>query len=70
MIETNPSALSAAPGPMRLLKCNEVVRRGDFVALANAGFEPWVGPSGFRADTFVKQIYRLKNPPVQTKGPH
>jgi hypothetical protein len=46
------------PERLRPLKWNELVRRGDFVADGKQGFEPWVGPSGFRADAFVKQIYR------------
>ena len=53
---------------LRPLKWNELVRRGDFVASAKVGFEPWVGPSGFRADAFVTQIYRLlKSPPARAK---
>lgn len=40
------------------LKWDERVQRGDFVQDGQKGFEPWVGPAGFRADTFVKQIYR------------
>lgn len=44
---------------LRRLKWNEVVFRGDFVASEHRGFEPWEGPGGFRADTFVKPIYRL-----------
>jgi len=43
---------------LRRLQWNELVRRGDFVEDGREGFEPWVGPSGFRADAFVKQIYR------------
>jgi hypothetical protein len=50
----------AAPdgGTLRRLKWNEVVSRGDFVADEQQGFAPWSGPSGFRADAFVKPIYR------------
>lgn len=44
--------------PFRLLKSNEVVGRGDFVADEHCGFQPWEGPGGFRADAFVKPIYR------------
>jgi hypothetical protein len=42
----------------RPLKWDERVRRGDFVQDGLQGFEPWEGPAGFRADAFVKQIYR------------
>jgi len=44
----------------RRLKWNEVVRRGDFVADGRLALEPWEGPGGFRADAFVKSIYRRK----------
>lgn len=42
----------------RLLKPNELVSRGDFVAELPGEFQPWEGPTGFRADSFVKPIYR------------
>jgi hypothetical protein len=55
---------------LRPLKWNERVCRGDFVADGKQGFEPWVGPSGFRADAFVKQIYRkLRRRPAGAKQP-
>jgi hypothetical protein len=51
----------------RPLKWDERVRRGDFVEDGHLGFEPWEGPAGFRADTFVKQIYRrLRNRPASS----
>ena len=55
-----PEALPGAgvPERFRRLKWNEVVCRGDFVADERLGLEPWEGPSGFRADAFVKTIYR------------
>jgi hypothetical protein len=43
---------------LRRLEWNELVRRGDFVEDGRQGFELWEGPSGFRADAFVKTIYR------------
>ncbi len=54
----------------RPLKWNETARRGDFVEDGNQGFEPWIGPSGFQAGTFNKQIYRkLTRPPAaETPG--
>jgi hypothetical protein len=58
MSDADPSALPIVSACLRPLKWNELVCRGDFVEDEHAGFEPWVGPSGFRADAFVKQIYR------------
>ena len=52
------SAKAGVPERFRRLKWNEVVCRGDFVADERLGFEPWEGPGGFRADSFVKTIYR------------
>jgi hypothetical protein len=46
------------PKHLRPLKWNELVRRGDFVEDGRRGFEPWEGPAGFRADAFIKTIYR------------
>jgi hypothetical protein len=46
------------PKRLRRLKRNELVTRGDFVADERRGFEAWDGPSGFRADSFVKPIFR------------
>lgn len=52
----------------RPLKWNELVKRGDFVKDVNEGFEPWEGPAGFRADSFIKTIYRkLTRPKVATR---
>ena len=45
---------------LRPLKRDEVVRRGDFVKIGEQKLEPWVGPGGFRADSFVNPIYRLQ----------
>lgn len=58
MSEANLSAIAIVSKSLRPLKWNELVRRGDFVEDGREGFEPWEGPSGFRADAFVKQIYR------------
>jgi hypothetical protein len=46
------------PKRSRRLKGNELVTRGDFVANEQRGFEPWEGPTGFRADAFMKPVYR------------
>lgn len=62
MNENDPAAVSPGPEGLRLLKWNELVRRGDFVEDGREGFEPWEGPGGFRADAFVKQIYRRLKP--------
>lgn len=50
--------LDDVPLRLRRLGPDELVTRGDFVADKQRGFEPWDGPSGFRADAFVKPIYR------------
>jgi len=54
---------------LRRLQWHELVCRGDFVEDGHEGFEPLEGPSGFRADAFVKQIYRQLRPssPAATK---
>jgi hypothetical protein len=44
----------------RRLKWDELVVSGDFITNEQQEFEPWEGPSGFRADAFVKPIYRRK----------
>jgi len=48
------------PRRFRRLKWNELVFNGDFVADERLGLEPWEGPGGFRADSFMKPIYRQK----------
>jgi hypothetical protein len=58
MNESDSTPVAAVSQHLRPLKWNEMVRRGDFVEDGKQGFEPWVGPGGFRADAFVKQIYR------------
>lgn len=68
MNETDPSALPVLLEHLRPLKWNERVERGDFVADGRQGFELWEGPGGFRADAFVKQIYRRLAPsPAKAK---
>jgi hypothetical protein len=62
MNETDPPAIAVVPESLRRLKWNELVRRGDFIEDGQNGFEPWEGPSGFRADAFVKKIYRRLHP--------
>ena len=46
------------PKRLRRLKWNEQVSLGDFVRNEHRCFELWQGPGGFRADSFVKSIYR------------
>ena len=64
-IETEAESAEAGASPeslvaagLRKLAWNELVRKGDFVADGYDGFEQWEGPSGFRADAFVKATYR------------
>lgn len=54
--EGNETAIQAEG--LRLLEWNELVRQGDFVADGTQRFKLWEGPSGFRADAFVKPTYR------------
>jgi hypothetical protein len=68
----NESLVPAVTGKhLRPLKWNELVRLGDFVKNGRQGFEPWIGPSGFRADAFIKTIYRrlARQPAVARKAP-
>jgi hypothetical protein len=51
----------SVPKDFRRLQANELVSVGDFVADEQRGFEPWEGPNGFRADSFVRAIYRRNN---------
>ena len=60
----NNTAPAVSPDRLRPLKWNELVRRGDFVEDGRDGFELWDGPGGFRAASFVKQIYRLCRRPA------
>lgn len=59
--QTGDSEARAGNGDRKLfrrLKWNELVRNGDFVANGGRSLEPWEGPNGFRADAYVKPIYR------------
>ena len=58
MNPTVPSDPAVVSKDLRRLEFHERVRRGDFVEDGRQGFEPWDGPPGFRADAFVKTIYR------------
>ena len=58
MNQPETSAKAEVPDHFRRLKDNELVRRGDFVTNAHRGFELWEGPGGFRADAFLKPIFR------------
>ena len=68
---TKPEASEIAGVPQRLrrLKWNEVVSCGDFVADEHRGFELWEGPGGFRANAFLKPIYRRHEIRSTTKKP-
>jgi hypothetical protein len=58
MIAQAAPAVVAAPEAFRPLRWNEMVKRGDYIQDGRNGYELWVGPSGFHAGSFVKQIYR------------
>ena len=51
----------------RRLKWDELVVSGDFVVNENRVFELWEGPSGFRADAFLRPIYRQKKRPARAR---
>jgi hypothetical protein len=51
----------------RLLKGHELPRAGDFFG-GQQGLQPWEGPTGFRADAFVKPIYRPDKKPSRHFG--
>ena len=51
-------AEAVIPKRLRRLKWDELVSVGDFVADERRGFEPWEGPNGFRANAFIKPVYR------------
>ena len=52
----------------RRLRADELVGQGDFIADGKRGFKPWEGPGGFRADAFVKPIYRKMTPRQNGSG--
>jgi hypothetical protein len=60
MNEADPSATIVLSKCLRRLKWNERVSRGDFVMDEHQDFELWEGPAGFRADSFLKSIYRRR----------
>jgi hypothetical protein len=60
MDKTEPCLEPAVPAGLRLLDFNELVAPGDFVKDERGGILPWAGPRGFRADSFVLPIYRLR----------
>jgi hypothetical protein len=53
-----PTAEAGVPKNFRRLKPDELVIVGDFVGDGGRGLELWEGPNGFRADSFIKAIYR------------
>jgi hypothetical protein len=68
MSEAGPTATIALSNCLRRLKWNELVSRGDFVMDEHRDFEPWEGPSGFRADAFLKPIYRKRKHRLDKAG--
>ena len=61
-MNSESAATATKPLSFRRLAWNELVRRGDYVEDGKSGFEPWEGPSGFHADSFIKTIYRKYSP--------
>ena len=58
--EPEAAARARVPSHFRRLKWNEVVWTGDFVADERLELHSWEGPSGFRAGSFTRPIYRQK----------
>jgi hypothetical protein len=56
-VESNEHLIDDHAG-FRRLQAHELVSHGDFVADKHQMLELWDGPTGFRADAFVKTIYR------------
>ena len=57
-VEPEAPTRASVPERFRRLKWNEVVWSCDFVADERLGLQPWEGPSGFRAGSFARPIYR------------
>lgn len=53
-----PVRTEVPPAGFRRLHESEVVTPGDYVMNESQDIEPWEGPRGFRAGSFLKQIYR------------
>jgi hypothetical protein len=58
VVNAEASTKGGIPKRFRRLKWDELVSRGDFVVDERLEYKPWEGPNGFRADSFVKPIYR------------
>ena len=57
--EHKPSSIVANdPTRFRRLAQDELVRRGDLVENEQAELTEWEGPTGFRASSFKRPIYR------------
>ena len=57
-VEPEAPTRASVPERFRRLKWNEVVWSCDFVADERLGLQPLEGPSGFRAGSFARPIYR------------
>jgi hypothetical protein len=57
-VEPEAPTRASVPERFRRLKWNEVGWSCDFVANERLGLQPWEGPSGFRAGSFARPIYR------------
>ena len=57
-VEPEAPTRASVPERFRRLKWNEMVWSCDFVADERLGLQPLEGPSGFRAGSFARPIYR------------
>ena len=53
-----PTTLTGNSMRFRRLEPHELVKVGDYIASDRKELELWEGLKGFRADAFLKQIYR------------
>ena len=67
-IQPGSAKVADLPKNLRLLRRDELVRHGDYVAHDHRRMKPWEGPGGFRADAFLHPIYRGPQTPVSKRG--
>lgn len=68
--EHKPSSIvTGDPGHFRRLKSDERVIRGDLVENEQSQLIEWEGPTGFRASSFNRPVYRLVDTPSAKNAP-
>ncbi|HVY70638.1 MAG TPA: hypothetical protein VHH73_11970 [Verrucomicrobiae bacterium] len=69
MSSSAAAVTTAVTGRLRRLRPNELVCRNDYVSDGCGGFALLSGLSGFRADAFVRAIYRREGCLALVKKP-